>query len=1328
MDGFRDPVRIDTGNQRIDAMDFLRHPDLGELLAVLGPSQGIRLYSPDGRQAGILGADGADAFYDLAHVPRHGDWPLIAAVGGGGTVSVFDPLTGDRVQLPVPGQARLHSVDALLGKDGPIIAAGSTSGQLYLWHLGLDGQWTVSKPLSHPRPVRAIKVLRQEGRLAVAHGGGITVWDLHDPAQLEHSLFGEGEDKQLAVIYDGHLRPRIASASQRGIQLWDPSTETGSAEPPAPGAAGPDDRRVRAGRQLGRRFAIRQTNAAITAVVGPDGEAALATTDGRNVVIWDPAAAQPSAELPGQRGSITTLAKMLARDGSMMLAAGDDEGEIVIWRQDPVSFTAREWLQGNWVNAIIPTKGEQTPGGARPRVAVASDDGKVGLWLLSSQDSDPSFTLWHRTNGHTTQVQAIAEAGPYEFVSGDEDGFLRYFSVEEGKPAPTEDTVLPVPSGLGRIRAMTQFDHQGVRHVVAAGDGGEPTIWQVPSGVLTKVATLTGATEALVRSAVMVHAPGQPGTPPDASPLLALSHSDRRVSLWNLSQLPEPRKLGELPLPVQARALTALPSPDGVILVAGCDDGTIHYWRTTTRRNGVAAALSPGQWVHRVLPGDSRPHNGPIAALAAIPPTGQDNETWLLASGGADHRIRLWNLGGDKVALSDVPAHTNWVRTLQALPGGELVSGGDDGFIRLWSIDDSELIPTRNNLLIRGFADRPAEADLLDRTDMVAVLADLLQPNVKPSGAHDTHGPQVVTIEGNWGSGKTSFMRLLREQLEAGPPPGQPPAADTVEEPVAAAQRQRPEVPQRDGDAPKAEREMSPWEAYRILRAEPAPLPADRPDRQIGERTERRNPTKTVTAWFNPWISQSANQVWSGLVWEIVAVAGPLLAEGRQAQQAYWLRHNLDRVDQSALRTRLVTAILRPAALLLTAYLLPVLSMATIARLNGTPIKPAYQAAILIVFGLFVLIGLGTVGWRARYGRASAYLPAQLLDSPVPRTAVGVDRLATDLTYPTEAGELYWAQRDVQHLSAHLASRDYQLVVFIDDLDRCNGRLTAEIFEAVSGFLATRDPGPWGVPKFVLGLDPVLVARDLAALKQEQNHGVGPGRLGSMEGDAGWGMLYKISQLPVVLPITRDFHVFRLLRRHTPPVAPSAQTPQPASDVVVGRTSGESTDGAVGVPVKELLPASRPATLPARAQQARDRFLEGDPAIQTHLQELMRLRPRQTMRETKRLLTLWGFYVRVLQRRLGSEALATTQAACDVMTLAEIVARWPAFVPALTRVFDKDRTGLSRAFHAAGTAEWTTVETDLRLTEFPDAELHGLRQLLREKANHRVIEYAYYLL
>jgi hypothetical protein len=68
------------------------------------------------------------------------------------------------------------------------------------------------------------------------------------------------------------------------------------------------------------------------------------------------------------------------------------------------------------------------------------------------------------------------------------------------------------------------------------------------------------------------------------------------------------------------------------------------------------------------------------------------------------------------------------------------------------------------------------------------------------------------------------------------------------------------------------------------------------------------------------------------------------------------------------------------------------------------------------------------------------------------------------------------------------------------------------------------------------------------------------------------------------------------------------------------------------------------------------------------MRQLIELRPRQTMRETKRLLTAWSFYMRLLERLQPAKTVVNIQDACDVMTLAEIIRRWPALVPFLGKV------------------------------------------------------------
>ncbi|MFG1810325.1 WD40 repeat domain-containing serine/threonine protein kinase [Streptomyces sp. NPDC049040] len=59
----------------------------------------------------------------------------------------------------------------------------------------------------------------------------------------------------------------------------------------------------------------------------------------------------------------------------------------------------------------------------------------------------------------------------------------------------------------------------------------------------------------------------------------------------------------------------------------------------------------------------------------------------LLASGGEDKVIRLWDLRTSRVASTQLSDHTDWIRALAFSPDGSLLaSGGDDKDIRLWDI------------------------------------------------------------------------------------------------------------------------------------------------------------------------------------------------------------------------------------------------------------------------------------------------------------------------------------------------------------------------------------------------------------------------------------------------------------------------------------------------------------------------------------------------------------------------------------------------------------------------------------------------------------------
>jgi WD40 repeat protein len=58
----------------------------------------------------------------------------------------------------------------------------------------------------------------------------------------------------------------------------------------------------------------------------------------------------------------------------------------------------------------------------------------------------------------------------------------------------------------------------------------------------------------------------------------------------------------------------------------------------------------------------------------------------LLASGGGDQTIRLWDLASG-TCTQVLQGHTGWVRSLRFSPDGQrLVSGGEDSTIAVWDV------------------------------------------------------------------------------------------------------------------------------------------------------------------------------------------------------------------------------------------------------------------------------------------------------------------------------------------------------------------------------------------------------------------------------------------------------------------------------------------------------------------------------------------------------------------------------------------------------------------------------------------------------------------
>ncbi|MEX5713406.1 serine/threonine-protein kinase [Parafrankia sp. FMc6] len=124
--------------------------------------------------------------------------------------------------------------------------------------------------------------------------------------------------------------------------------------------------------------------------------------------------------------------------------------------------------------------------------------------------------------------------------------------------------------------------------------------------------------------------------------------------------------------PLGSRVLSAALRPDGRLLAAGTEAGTIELWDLTDlARPGHAGTISGvGDWVYSV----------------AFDPGGN-----LLAAGVGDGAVRLWDVTDPARAgaLATIAFHRDRVRSVAFAPDGStLASGGDDGQVGLWAVTD----------------------------------------------------------------------------------------------------------------------------------------------------------------------------------------------------------------------------------------------------------------------------------------------------------------------------------------------------------------------------------------------------------------------------------------------------------------------------------------------------------------------------------------------------------------------------------------------------------------------------------------------------------------
>lgn len=275
-------------------------------------------------------------------------------------------------------------------------------------------------------------------------------------------------------------------------------------------------------------------------------------------------------------------------------------------------------------------------------VAVASDDGTLGL--LDLERPGAGATKLAELAG--VPLRAVAVDGQ-QLAAGSFDGAIRLWDLARREAPPQR-----LAGHDAGVNALA-FQAGGGR-LASAGSDGTVRLWDL----------------------ARPQAPVEVGKAPGKASAVAVSPDGKLLAagtaggllLWDVGRLSGEPTVLAADQPAGAVAF----SRDGGLLAAGTENGAVALWDLTDRSRPRQGGALLG-------------HGSPVSGLSFA-------SAGRLASASLDGTVRLWNVSrpeAEPIVLAD---HQGWVWTVTFNPrGDELVSGGADRTVRVWTTRTAEL-------------------------------------------------------------------------------------------------------------------------------------------------------------------------------------------------------------------------------------------------------------------------------------------------------------------------------------------------------------------------------------------------------------------------------------------------------------------------------------------------------------------------------------------------------------------------------------------------------------------------------------------------------------
>ena len=555
----------------------------------------------------------------------------------------------------------------------------------------------------------------------------------------------------------------------------------------------------------------------------------------------------------------------------------------------------------------------------------------------------------------------------------------------------------------------------------------------------------------------------------------------------------------------------------------------------------------------------------------------------------------------------------------------------------------------------RATSDRWTITDELGYNVYADALADfILNP--------ETPTPLAISIKGEWGTGKTSLMRMLRKRIDPLSPDGEDPV------PGAAAEGKT---------TPPTNREVldelhQPAEKRNLLADRPA---QDQPSPAAGPRSPANPGARACqVSGSTPGSTRAAGSFGPGLA--VAIINGVASRMSLIERERFWLTLQIRRVDGAALRRRLYREFAQRVLPKAAALLIVSLGSLVVWALHSTLSLPTAATAAAGSVFFAPLVAIPVAAWQARRKFLADSLTPAFTD------------LIREPDYTTEAGFLHLFHRDMKLiLEAAGVTEENPLVIFVDDLDRCTFGTVAEVVEGLNLFLAGQFPHCI----FVIGMEPTLVAAQLAVAYRDLFTTLSDDDSAAARIRYGWRFLEKMVQLPVALPTPRAARLDRYVGSLTSgnangdnlgpqdavePGEDEIDEQEQALEEELDRRGGGIADVAAAARALDAsLGASdasqqdaadrpvRASVIAAARRVVSSRANENDPAVrQMYLNYAGQLSGNP--REFKRFLNLFRFYANLQITRELSPSQAPSLEQLAKITM--LVVRWPDLIREFT--------------------------------------------------------------